>query len=116
MKLFRGLSGTDYQDVLRVLGYFLDERGYRNVRVIEHDDGLLVQGMPMVDGRVSQKFDTFLLTDEAIQRLLTLAYERRRAGGTAASPGNGTGLTGLLAQHRVDTGELVLAAPALDQA
>ncbi|MCC6626322.1 MAG: hypothetical protein IT340_02850 [Chloroflexi bacterium] len=101
MNLFRGLPGTDYQDVLRALGHFLDERGFRHVRVIEHEEGLLIQAMPVVEGKVSNKYETFLLTDAAIQRLLTLAYERRQPGVGVASPGPATGLTGLLPRQRV---------------
>ena len=32
MKLFRGLAKTDYQDVLRAIGLFIDEHGYTDVR------------------------------------------------------------------------------------
>lgn len=44
MKLFRGLAKTDYQDVLRAIGLFIDEHGYTDVRIIEIEDGLVLQG------------------------------------------------------------------------
>ena len=44
MKLFRGMKSSDYQDVLRALGYFIDDHGYTNVRIIETDDGVVLQG------------------------------------------------------------------------
>jgi hypothetical protein len=77
MQLFSGLPTTDYQDVLRALGRFLDERGYRNVRIIENEEGLLVQGMPVINGKASGTFETFLMTDDAVKKLLVTAYERR---------------------------------------
>ena len=42
MKLFRGLETTDYEDILRAVGQMLDECGYRNFRLVEHDEGVLV--------------------------------------------------------------------------
>jgi hypothetical protein len=44
MKLFRGLAKTDYQDVLRAIGLFIDEHGYTDVRTIEIEDGVVLQG------------------------------------------------------------------------
>jgi hypothetical protein len=97
MRLFSGLPKTDYQDVLRVLGRFIDERGYRNVRIIENEEGLLVQVTRPGDGKVSTSYETFLLTDDAIQQLLTRAYGRRESGQPRPTGElRSTGLTGLL--------------------
>ena len=41
MKLFRGMKKSDYQDVLRTIGAFIDEHGYCDVRIIETDDCLV---------------------------------------------------------------------------
>lgn len=101
MQMFRGLGSTDYQDLLRALGYFLDERGYRNVRVMEHEEGLMVQATPVVDGRPSLTYETFLLTDAAIQRMLQAAYQRRADAPAPATPPPSTGLTGLLPPRRL---------------
>ena len=43
MRLFRGLKRSDYQDVLRALGYFIDDHGYTDVRIVETEDGLSVE-------------------------------------------------------------------------
>ena len=48
MKLFRGMQRSDYQDVLRALGYFIDDHGYTDVRILETDDGLVLQGRVQV--------------------------------------------------------------------
>jgi hypothetical protein len=78
MKLFRGLQRSDYQDVLRALGAFIDERGYSDVRIIETEDGLVLQGR--VDDRheIGQaSFDTFLITDDDIKVMVRDAFRRR---------------------------------------
>lgn len=101
MRLFHGLSVTDYQDVLRALGLLLDERGYRDVRLIEHEEGMLLQALPTVDGQVSATYETLLLTDAVIQQLLTDAYARRASVPVAAPPPTGVGLVGLLPTGRL---------------
>jgi hypothetical protein len=89
VKLFRGLERTDYQDVLRALGYWLDARGYRNVRVVEHDEGLTVQAMPPATQRVAARYETLLFTDDDLLQLLQSAYRRRTAGGDQSEPSGG---------------------------
>jgi hypothetical protein len=87
VKLFRGLQQTDYQDVLRAVGRFADERGFRDLRLIEHEDGLVVQGLPMVNGQpVSYRYETYLLTDEEIQALLRRSYRHRGTGELGSTP------------------------------
>lgn len=79
MKLFRGLQRTDYQDVLRALGYFIDERGYVDVRIIESEDGLVFQGRKSSMQELGEYvFDTFLITDEEIKEMVRDSYRRRR--------------------------------------
>lgn len=78
MKLFEGLQRTDYQDVLRAIGLLMDEHGYRNFRLVEHEDGIVIQAMPTIDGRPESGYETFLLTDRDIERLLQQAYHRRK--------------------------------------
>ena len=43
MKLFAGLSRTDYEDVLRAVGALIDERSWSNISLMEVDEGLIVQ-------------------------------------------------------------------------
>ncbi len=46
MKLFDGISRTDYQDLFRAIGLMLDQRNLRDVRILEHADGLVIQRLP----------------------------------------------------------------------
>ena len=73
MKLFAGLDRTDYQDVFRAVGAWIDAQGLHEVRVWEHADGLIVQGRPGPDA----EYRTVLLTDDDLSALLTETYRRR---------------------------------------
>lgn len=75
MTLFTGLDGTDYQDVLRGIGRLADEWGLRSLRLVEHGDGVVIQGRPAADPRGA--FVTRVLEDDAIQEILREAYRRR---------------------------------------
>lgn len=83
MKLFEGLSRTDYQDVLRAIGALLDERQLRDIRIWEHEHGIIIQGRH-AHGAISNTYETILLTDDDLQEILRLAYQRR---GHAATQG-----------------------------
>ncbi len=78
MKLFRGLKRSDYQDVLRVLGSFIDEHGYTDVRIIETDDGVVLQGrVPDRRELGESSYDTYLITDDDIKTMVRDAFQRR---------------------------------------
>lgn len=77
MKLFAGLDRTDYQDLLRALGAWIDDRGWRDLRMWEHTDGIVVQGRTSIESG----YETVLLTDEDLRAILADAYRRR---GTAS--------------------------------
>jgi hypothetical protein len=73
MKLFAGLSRTDYQDILRAIGAIVDEKQLRDLRMWEHADGIIVQGRRQGIG----EFETISLDDEELQAMLREAYRRR---------------------------------------
>ena len=78
MKLFGGLERTDYQDVLRALGYFIDDNGYVDVRIVESDDGLVFQGRSTKRQNLGNYvYDTFLITDVEIKEMVRQSYRRR---------------------------------------
>jgi hypothetical protein len=79
MKLFQGLPKTDYQDLLRTIGHYIDRSGFTNVRLIETDEGIILQGRVSTTGdiRGEKKTETYLLTVEDIQGLMREAYARR---------------------------------------
>lgn len=87
MKLFRGLDKTDYQDVLRAIGLYLDDQKLCNVRIIEHDEGLIVQATRRAEGQTVEAYESVLLTDDDLQQLLRYSYNRRLGGsGMPPSP------------------------------
>ncbi len=78
MKLFRGMKRSDYQDVLRALGNFIDEHGYTDVRIIETEDGLVLQGRVIERREIGESsYDTYLITDEDIKVMVRDAFQRR---------------------------------------
>jgi len=77
MKL-RGMIATDYQDVLRTLGLYVDEHGLSDISVIETDDGFMLQGTVSTDGTGTENMrKTYVLTGQDIRDLLRLAYGYR---------------------------------------
>lgn len=75
MKLFAGLSKTDYQDILRAIGAIVDEKGLRDLRIWEHEDGIIAQGRRPGIG----EFETLSFSDDDLQAMLQEAYQRRRS-------------------------------------
>lgn len=86
MRLFAGLNATDYQDILRAVGLHIDEMGLRSIRIVEVEDGLVIQGIASRDSGRPASFETLKLTDDDLREILLAAYKRRRAGSPAASP------------------------------
>ena len=79
MKIFAGLSRTDYEDVFRAVGALIDERGWSNVSLMEVDEGLIVQVMIKPDQRETKpRLETYLLTDTDLERVLRDAVMRRK--------------------------------------
>lgn len=78
MKLFAGLSRTDYEEVFRAVGALIDERGWSNVSLMEVDEGLIVQVMAKPTLRQSRPhLETYLLTDADLERIQRDAIRRR---------------------------------------
>jgi hypothetical protein len=77
MKIFAGLSRTDYQDLFRAIGAVVDAQGLRNVRLWEHEDGVVLQGQTAGSQTGDGRYLTTLLTDADLEAMLADAYERR---------------------------------------
>ncbi len=78
MKLFRGLSRSDYQDVLRAIGAYIDEHGYSDIRIIETEDGIVLQGRVETRNNLGEaSYDTFLITDDDIKKMVRDAFQKR---------------------------------------
>jgi hypothetical protein len=80
VKLFAGLSRTDYQDLLRAIGAYIDAERLQDVRIWEHADGMVLQGSRASMGPEDDTYQTILLTDEDLQAMLQDAYRRREGG------------------------------------
>ncbi len=90
MRLFNGLDNTDYQDTLRAVGRFCDTNGWRNLRIIECEEGMILQ---YTVGASSREFSTYLLSDEDLKAMLRESYTHRRRTAplrpsATPSPGN----------------------------
>ncbi len=79
MKLFAGLSRTDYEDVFRAVGALIDERGWSNISLSEVDEGVVLQVLVKPTSReVTPRLETYLLTDADLERILRDAILRRK--------------------------------------
>jgi len=81
MKMFAGLDRSDYQDVLRAIGRYLDGQRIGDLRLFEQDDGVLAHGRDLA--LPAGQFRTFRLRDSDLMSLLRKSY-RLRGGGRQA--------------------------------
>ncbi len=119
MKLFAGLSRTDYEDLLRAVGALIDERGWSNVSLTEVDEGVIVQVMVKPTLRQTRPhLETYLLTDADLERVQRDAVRRRQkkaapappsapAADQSASPGAGSARPPLVPPIRPVAGRMV---------
>ncbi len=93
MRIYEGSPRQDYEEVLRSIGTYLDQRGMRDILLLEAPDGFIVQGLVVVGatsgtwsdsmGQIDKETLTFL--DEDIARFMDEAVARRGSG--PAAPG-----------------------------
>jgi len=98
MRIYEGAPRHNYEEVLRSVGAVLDQRGMREITLMETDDGFIVQGLALVPGeerpwndpnaRLSK--ETFHLREDDIGRFMEEAHARRegRAPRPAHPPSN----------------------------
>jgi len=92
MRIYEGSARQDFEEVFRSIGAFLDQRGMREVLLVEAPDGFIVQGLVSTSGGeggwseamgvVAKETLTFL--DDDIARFMDEGVARRRAQGTSA--------------------------------
>ncbi len=68
MGLFADQQPTNYQEVLRAVGRLMDAEGFHRFRLIENEQGLILQ---MARANVPHGFETYLLTHEDIRTLVS---------------------------------------------
>jgi len=94
MRIYEGSPRQDFEEVFRSIGAFLDQRGMREVLLVEAPDGFIVQGLVSTAsgeggwseamGVVAKETLTFL--DDDIARFMDEGVARRRSEGTTVAP------------------------------
>jgi hypothetical protein len=85
MRIYEGSPRQNYEEVLRSIGAFLDQRGMREITLLESPDGFIVQGL-VVDTSGSgawsehvgqQAKETFTFFDDDIANFMEEGHARR---------------------------------------
>jgi hypothetical protein len=88
MRIYEGSPRQDYEEVLRSIGAFVDQRGLSEVLLAEAPDGFILQGVightqessAWSDPSMTITKETYTFLDEDIARFLEDSQARRRAG------------------------------------
>ena len=99
MRIYEGSPRQDYEEVLRSIGTFIDQRGLSEILLAEVPDGFILQGVVMTPVESSAWGDptatitkqTYTFHDEDLARFLEESAARRRSpdgddGSTVAGP------------------------------
>ena len=90
MRIYDGSPRQDFEEVFRSIGAFLDQRGMKDVLLLEAPDGFIVQGLvssgassgTWSDTVGTQTKETLTFLDEDIARFMEEAGSRRGAAST----------------------------------
>jgi hypothetical protein len=85
MRIYEGSPRQNYEEVLRSIGAFLDQRGMREMLVVEAPDGFIVQGLVVESASTgawsehlgTQVKETFTFLDDDIARFMEEGHARR---------------------------------------
>jgi len=94
MRIYEGSPRQDYEEVLRSIGAFVDQRGLREILLLEAPDGFVLQGVvsetqdtsQWADPAVTITKETYTFLDEDIARFLEDSHARRRQGSSSPPP------------------------------
>lgn len=97
MRIYEGSPRQDFEEVLRSVGAFLDQRGMREILLVEAPDGFIVQGLVLAgagEGTWSESVgtvvkETLTFVDDDIARFMEEAAGRR--GEVASGEGRPAG-------------------------
>jgi hypothetical protein len=92
MRIYEGAPRQDYEEVLRSIGAFIDQRGMREILLTEAPDGFVIQGLigsamevsAWADPSIKVEKETYTFLDDDIARFMEEALVRR--SGRASSP------------------------------
>ena len=99
MRIYEGSPRQDYEEVLRSIGAFVDQRGLNEILLAEAPDGFILQGViseaaassAWADPSMTITKETYTFLDEDIAKFLEDSHARRRPGpGGEAEPMAGT--------------------------
>ncbi len=86
MRIYEASPRQDYEEVLRSIGAFLDQRGMREISLVEVPDGFIVQGLATNAGSGGwsetmgqERKESFTFVDDDIARFMEEAIARRTA-------------------------------------
>ena len=83
MRIYEGSPRQDWEEVLRSVGAYLDDRGMRGMIFVETDDGFIIQGTAIQGSTGSgesmgqAKRETLTLQDDDVGRFMDEAIARR---------------------------------------
>ena len=85
MRIYEGSPRKDFEEVFRSIGAFLDQRGMKDVLLLEAPDGFIVQGLVLSgqsagtwsDSMGAQNKETLTFLDDDIARFMEEAAARR---------------------------------------
>ena len=85
MRIYEGSARQDFEEVFRSIGAFLDQRGMKDVLLVEAPDGFIVQGLVTAgqaggtwsDSMGTQTKETLTFLDDDIARFMEEAATRR---------------------------------------
>jgi hypothetical protein len=85
MRIYEGSPRQDFEEVFRSIGAFIDQRGMREILLVEAPDGFIVQGVVTAGGSTgtwsesmgSQAKETLTFLDDDIARFMEESVARR---------------------------------------
>jgi hypothetical protein len=88
MRIYEGSPRRDYEEVLRSIGAFIDQRGMHDILLAEAPDGFIVQGLveavapggAWTEPTALTSKETYTFLDEDVARFMEDALARRRRG------------------------------------
>src|SRR5262245_60846941 len=91
MRIYEGSPRQDYEEVLRSIGAFLDQREMREILLTEAPDGLIGQGLVTTqitesqwdDPTIQIEKETYTFLDDDIATFIEEGVQRRRGGAPA---------------------------------
>ena len=74
-----GTHRFEYEDVMRALGYFIDQNNLREVCLVELREGILLRGTSFTANRSGYQTlsESYLFTNDDLERIIEESYERR---------------------------------------